>query len=203
VGVVAESSKPAVLDTFKYRAVLLGRMRDRWKWAVGGVLIVVIIIILVSIDRSPKVIITFNESNATVKIRDIEKASFGTIDDYRGNTGQGDAESLTFGLKRPTGESAELGTQIIRSATKEETQNLWEVHVQNIRDTPFVKEKDIPVGEKGKIFKLTLPDDDGPKTFYLIFYQNQSFVILTMNYAKESDEPGLVQVAQNIEKGLK
>lgn len=177
-------------------------MRDSTKWAIGGILILALIIFLIATDKTPKVVIRFNETNATVKIKDIERASFGTIDDYRGNTAEGNAESITFGLKRPGGETAELGTQIIKSTTKEETENLWEVHVANIRAIPLVKEKDIPVGERGKIFKLTLPDENGPKAFYLTFYQNNSFVILTMNYARETDESGLVQVAQTIEKKL-
>jgi hypothetical protein len=180
------------------------RMR-KLGWVIGVVVFIFLVVFIVS-KTAPPIELRFNESNETLlRIKDIERTSFGTIDDYkmaRTNISGGNQESLLFGITRPTGENAQLGTQIIKSATKEESQSLWEVHVNNLRDIPLVSEKDVNVGEKGKIFKITMDDPNGPSTVYLTFYQNNSFVILTMNYAKASDESDLVNVAQTIEGRL-
>ncbi|MBU1975055.1 MAG: hypothetical protein KKG59_01485 [Nanoarchaeota archaeon] len=144
--------------------------------------------------------IFMEEEDVLVKIKDVE-SGFGTLEDYQSTADSEDTQSFSFKIEKDDRE-LNLGTQIIKQATKEETLNLFELHLEDlISETPS-ENKDIPIGERGKLIKIPMSADGSISTFYILYYKDTSFVILTLNFAKEEDESDLLNLARSIEKRL-
>jgi hypothetical protein len=157
-------------------------------------IIVLVVVLLLFFKKTPP-----PEPGIILPIKDIE-SNFGEISDYRrvnetpvGVTAQ---ESSTTTLKN---KKTSLGSQIIQYKTNLESKNIFDLHVANFQDVPHDEEKNITIGENGVIYKIDMGDEN---TFFLLFYKDKSFVSLTLNYAKDSDEKELVDLAKTIEENL-
>jgi hypothetical protein len=158
------------------------------------IIVIVILAILTIFFRKPS-----PPTNTIIQVEDIEN-QFGEISDYRreNNTPVGveSQESTTATIKNS---KTSIGTQIIEYNTKAESENIFDLHVSNLNASPHDEERNISIGEKGVIYKINVGDES---IFYLLFYKDKSFVTLTLNYAKASDEKELVGLAKTIEKRL-
>lgn len=136
---------------------------------------------------------------AVLNVEDIEN-QFGEISDYRRNNntpvGVQSQESTTATIKDS---KTSIGSQIIAYKTKEESENIFDLHVSDLNEAPYDELKNVSIGDKGVIYKINV---GGESTFYLLFYKDKSFVTLTLNYAKATDEKELVGLAKTIEKKL-
>lgn len=143
----------------------------------------------------------FEEGNdALLKIDEVEQ-SLGRLDEYSRSDDMEGTQSLRFSIPKGDRE-LDLATQIIKHATQEETVGIFNLHVEDLLDEDPYENKDISIGDHGKLIKISMPDEGGLSTFYILYYKDTELVLLTLNFAKDSDEDEFLVMAREIEERL-
>lgn len=170
--------------------------------------LLIILIMIAAIFAGIQVSRLFQETNpafeerddSLLKIQDVEEG-FGRLEDYARTEDVAGTQSLRFKIDK-NDRQLDLGTQIIKQETEENTISIFEFHLEDLMDEGVVEERDIPIGERGKLVKIPMQEEEGLSTFYILFYKDKNFVVLSLSYAKAEDEKQFLNIAKDIESRL-